>query len=155
MPYLLMFLLSLLSTEIIAATPMPEGCYTLPLAEKDTQLKTKKPSLFLIHNQGEKELWLTHPIKDPGASAGWTSKLSAGHWSALNIDNNFALSCVESTPGHEQEISCKSVLEVCKYKKLSFPEDSKGSYWAGENLKLSELMAHLGERGFKLAPETE
>ncbi len=151
----LAIILSFIPLQLLADTVFPEGCSGVPLEEKAAVLKAKKPSLFMIYNQGDKDLWITHPVQNPGASAGWTTKLEPDHWSALTISKNFALSCVESAPGHEQEIACFDAIEVCQYKKAGFPKDTQAGYWVGENLPLKKLIAHVEKRGFQLPADTE
>ncbi|KTD22466.1 hypothetical protein E3983_01050 [Legionella israelensis] len=154
MRYFSVILLSLFWGFVHAGSALPEFCQAIRIDDETALLKTSKTALFMIYNRTDNTLWLTHPVENPGASAGWTSELQPGHWSALNIGQDFTLNCVESSPGHEQQVSCKDAIRICRYKKVRFPKNNQGSYWAGENLPLKELLSHLAERGFVL-PESQ
>jgi hypothetical protein len=111
----------------------------------------------MIHNLSHLDLWITHPLSEPNASAGWSTRLQAGHWSALALDKKaFDLSCIESRPGHEQQVPCAGLLSICQWPNVKASNGGKGTgtgtgtFWAGEDLPLSALMAHVGSRGFKV-----
>ena len=134
---------------------MPKGCRPLPLDGQAVVLKAAKPSLFFIYNKGETDLWITHPVQDPSASAGWSSRIQAGNWSSLLLSlKTFELSCVESKPGHEHQIPCAPVLAICQFPQAKFPQkDRDGSFWVGENMSLKALETHVEARGFVLQKE--
>ncbi|MBA2710805.1 MAG: hypothetical protein H0U57_09465 [Tatlockia sp.] len=135
-----------------AETNLPSSCKQIQIKGVSAMLTAKKPVLVMIHNSSKTDLWLTHPVTESGASAGWSSRLQSDNWSALALDkNNFELSCIETKPGHEQQIPCSAVISVCKWSSAGVPANGKGSYWAGENLTLPALISHLSGRGFKLA----
>ena len=115
-------------------------------------LHAKEPQLMFIHNLSDSDLWITHPVEEANASAGWASRIKAGNWSALVVaENDFILNCVESKPGHEHKVSCEEVIAVCTWDKMRLsPEQSASSFWAGEDVQLSPLMAYLSRRGFSI-----
>ncbi len=128
---------------------VPAGCQSVMINGETLKLSAAKPSVFLIHNDSNSDLWVTHPVSNPSASAGWSSRLQAANWSALAVsEDNFELSCIESRPGHEQQVPCAGVISLCAWPAVGFPENSKGTYWAGEDMKLSALITYLGGRGF-------
>lgn len=130
---------------------LPSSCKPIQLEGTSAMLTTKKPVLIMIHNSSKADLWVTHPVSEPGASAGWSSRLQADNWSALALDKNaFELSCIESKPGHEQQVPCSTVISLCKWSSIAMSAKEKGTFWAGENMALPGLISHLGERGFKL-----
>ena len=155
MRYILLLGLGILSSSLLAEPVMPNHCVSVPLGKDSSVLKAKKSSLFMIYNRSKHDLWLTHPVDNQGASAGWTSQLASQKWSALAVSGDFAINCVESYPGHEQEINCSEAIEVCQYQKVNFPEDAEGSFWAGENMSKEKLISHLEKRGFKLPAHEE
>ena len=108
----------------------------------------------MIHNLTSSDLWVTHPIANPGASAGWITRLQDGNWAALALKKGpFVLNCIESRPGHEQQVPCEGVIAVCQWKakKVKIPDDAKGStFWVAEDMPLEALIAAVGARGFKL-----
>lgn len=138
----------------IAGEIFPVGCVPVEVHEEYVKLTTGQPALVMIHNLSNVDLWITHPLSEPSASAGWSSHLQSGHWSALALDKKtFDLSCIESKPGHEQQVPCAGLLSVCQYpnvKASSKNQDASGTFWAGEDLPLSGLIAHVGSRGFKV-----
>lgn len=146
------FLISLYFCQAYAADPMPASCHSLLIKEDAITLTTaKKPLLFMIYNTSKKDLWLAHPSNKAGANAGWTSRLQPGNGSALLLNRpKFALTCIESQPGHEQQIPCAEAVTVCQW---TFSKSSKAeisTYWAGENMEMPALVHHLQQRGFIL-----
>lgn len=145
--------LSLLLFSLVthAEASLPKGCAALAVQGDSVTLSAKTPKVIFIHNLSQTDLWLTHPVVNASASAGWTSRIQADHWSALAVDKaSFIISCIESTPGHEQGIPCEGAIAVCQWKGAKIPEKEKGTFWAGEDLNLAELIAAIGGRGFVL-----
>ena len=130
----------------------PKGCVPQTVAKEQVMLSAEKPALVMIHNLSNIDVWITHPMAvDPGASAGWSSRLQAGNWSALALAKGpFALSCIESRPGHEQQTPCAGILAICQWSPVTMPKNESGTFWAGEDMTLSALTAHVGSRGLVL-----
>lgn len=153
MKYFLTLFLILATMIVHAEETLPSSCKTMALSEESVTLTPKKPVLAMIHNISSDDLWITHPVSDPGASAGWSSRLQAGNWSALAIDKGpFELSCIESKPGHEQQVACSGVITICNWSTIKMPAQTTGTFWAGENMSLPALASHLSARGFELPP---
>ena len=151
MKYILSIILMLGAVNTYAEEIFPAGCTPLVVHDELLKLVADKPALVMVHNLSKIDLWITHPVSDPSASAGWSSRLQAGNWSALALDKkSFELSCIESRPGHEQQAPCGGLLAVCQWSDVSAPKAESGTFWAGEDLTLSALMAHVGSRGFIL-----
>ncbi|MDP3562306.1 MAG: hypothetical protein Q8R83_09045 [Legionellaceae bacterium] len=153
MKSLLFFITILCSWNIYAEEIFPVGCIPLLVSGDQAILSTEKPVVIMMHNLSNADLWITHPVNDAGAQAGWSSQLESGKWSALALDGkekNFALQCIESRPGHEQQISCADVLAICQWPKTQMPENTSGTFWAGENMEMLPLKAYLERRGFIL-----
>ncbi|AHE65687.1 hypothetical protein [Legionella oakridgensis] len=150
MRYFLLITFVMISWVANAEEILPTGCKAIKVNDETVMLSAPKPTLVMIHNISNTDLWVTHPVSEPSASAGWSSRLQAGNWSALAVQNkSFELSCIESKPGHEQQVSCANVLAVCQWSDVSMPQ-SQATYWAGEDMSLSALTAYLGRRGFEL-----
>ncbi len=129
-----------------------DSCQSLPVQEETFMVLTQKPVLLFIHNESKTDLWLTHPVSEPNASAGWSSRLQVGNWSALAVDkNDFELSCIESKPGHEQQVPCKGLISVCRIHIAIMPKGTQGTFWAGEDMSLTNLLPYLANRGFALS----
>ncbi|KTD45799.1 hypothetical protein Lrub_2596 [Legionella rubrilucens] len=154
MKYLLA-LLMLVSAAVKAEEKAPASCQPVAVQGESVMLSAKKPLLILIHNLSKNDLWITHPVSDPSASAGWSSRLQSDKWSALALDKEaFELSCIESKPGHEQQIPCTGAIAVCQWPVVTMPAQSSGTFWAGEDMTLSALLTHLGGNGFGLPPSS-
>lgn len=144
-------LLLLLSVGAYADEGFPPRCQPIAVQNESVMLKADKPMVVLIHNLSSSDLWITHPVSDPGASAGWSSRLQAGNWSALTVDKpSFELGCIESRPGHEQQVPCVGMIGVCEWTGVKIPAQLTGTFWAGEDMALKALTAHIGGRGFEI-----
>lgn len=152
MKRLMISVLMFVSPIVLAEEVLPTGCKAIPIQNELASLSSEMPSLFMIHNISKVDLWITHPVSEPSASAGWSTRLQPDHWSALALKaKTFDLSCIESKPGHEQQVECADVIAVCQWTVAKPPENgSLGTYWAAEDMSLSALSAYLGRRGFKL-----
>lgn len=151
MKYLLSIMFTFSAFNVCADDIFPVGCKAVVVKDESVTLTAPKSAVVMIHNLATHELWLTHPVVDPSSSAGWTSRLQGGNWSALALhDKSFELSCIESRPGHEQQISCAGVLAVCQFGTETMPANEAATYWAGEDMNLSALTAYIARRGFTL-----
>lgn len=145
------FCLVLLSSVAMGESTLPEGCQAIAVQGESVNIKTNKYKLVYIHNLAPTDLWITHPETNPGANAGWTTRLQTKNWSALAVDKGpFSLNCIESSPGHEQAIPCEGAIAVCQWKGVKFPKESQGTFWAAEDMSLPALSAAVGGRGFVL-----
>lgn len=151
MNYFLAIILILGSLNASADEIFPAACKPVMVHEELVKLSAEVPILVMIHNLSTLDIWITHPVSEPSASAGWSSRLQAGNWSALALDKkSFELSCIESRPGHEQQVPCAGLLAVCQWTPVTTPKSKSGTFWAGEDMTLSALTAHVGSRGFVL-----
>ena len=147
----LAMLLGLIVVNAFAGEIFPTGCKPIMVHEELVKLSTDKPALIMIHNLSNLDLWVTHPVTEPNSSAGWSSRLQAGNWSALALDKkSFELSCIESRPGHEQQVPCAGLLAACQWSTVTMPKKESGTFWAGEDMELSALTAHVDSRGIVL-----
>lgn len=153
MKIILTFLLYLCSFILHAQEVYPKNCVPWPIKEPQPIFTATQPVILMLHNLSEMDLWITKPASDQGAQAGFSSLLQAGKWSALVISDSkekLPLKCIESKPGHEQEISCATVLAICEWQKPTFPDQTSGIFWAGENMNLAPLQAFLARQGYLL-----
>ena len=151
MKYILSVLCILMVSNVSADEIFPTGCKPIVVKDELVTLSADKPVLVMIHNLSSVDLWITHPVSEPNASAGWSSRLQGGNWSALALDKkSFELSCIESRPGHEQQVPCAGLLAICQWTKMTPPKSASGTFWAGEDMTLTALTAHVGSRGFIL-----
>lgn len=143
------FLCWILFSTIAIAAELPEGCKPLTVKGDKPSFSVTSPSLLILMNVTDDDLWLTHPEPETGASAGWNSKLQSGQFSALVLNQEkFVLQCIESTPGHEQHIPCQGALAVCIWKTVKIPRNEVGTFWAVEDKRLAALKLALIKRNF-------
>lgn len=155
MKFIVTSLIILASWSVNALEAPPANCHPLSVSTTTLLLPKSPPRIVLISNLSDLDLWVTHPIAEPNASAGWSSRLQPKHWSALALnETSFELGCIESKPGHEQQVSCAGVLMACEWPGITGKESQKTPYWAAENMPLPELLAHLNQRGFNLSEPT-
>ena len=149
--YIVSMMLILVALNVSAEEIFPAGCKPLVLHEELVKLSTEVPSLVMIHNLSTMDLWITHPLSEINGHEKWSSRLQSGNWSALALDKkSFDLSCIESRPGHEQQVPCAGLLSACQWTPVPTPKSEPGTFWAGEDLSLSALTAHVGSRGLVL-----
>lgn len=104
--------------------------------------------LYLLNNKSDSDYWVTHPVKDPGASAGWTSDINPGNWSAFTSNTaGFELTCMKTGQSSMETLSCEKVLRVCRVKDPVFKPDMSGSYWVSEDKPLQAVLDEIKGRG--------
>jgi hypothetical protein len=153
MKCLFLLVLWTLSWSVAAQEVYPLGCTALPVHDVSPNISNTQPMLLMLHNLSDIDLWVIRPGNGEGMQAGLSSLIQAGNWSALSINvnkNSLTLKCIESKPGHEQEVSCADALAICQWSKATFPERSSGVFWAGENMHLAPLQAFLARQGYVL-----
>ena len=131
----------------------PAKCVPFSIQGVLLDLKVKPPAVVMLHNLSKNDLWLTHNAVGE-ESSGWSNRLSANKWSALSMTKeSLNISCIESRPGHEQNIACSDALAVCIWPAEKIPKQSLGVVWAGENRSLSTLIAYIARRGYVVKSE--
>ena len=151
MKYVLMSVLMMLGFGSYAVEILPYACKPLAITQATITLPKSTSSLVMINNVALTDLWITHPISEPSASAGWSSRIQSKHWSALAMgDKAFELGCIESKPGHEQQVPCSGVLMICQWPDIKITDKRAMPFWAGEDMSLPELLAYLSQHGFNL-----
>ncbi len=109
-------------------------------------------NLFLFHNVSGDTIYINHePKNNPGASAGWSTELAAGNWTAITMSKgNFMFTCGKMVPGKFEEVMCGGDLDVCKFKNPVFNKESNGSYWVSENKPLDATLETIKSRGIEV-----
>ena len=153
MRVLVSFCFILLFSSVFAESTLPDGCQPLPVQGDMFTVKLKKKKLLYVHNILGMDLWLTFAGTNAASNEGWSSRLQSENWSALVVDKEaFVLSCIESRPGHEQQVPCQGAIAICQWKGAKIPSDTKQTnYLAGEDMSLAALTADIGGRGY-IAP---
>lgn len=106
--------------------------------------------VYILHNTSKKPVYINHPADHPGtASAGWGTRLNPHQWSALMLNRPaFAITCQNSLANNQHAIvSCKKVLQICRFKPLKLSKNKQGSFWIGENQSLDKLLQTFKVRG--------
>ncbi|HVT62480.1 MAG TPA: hypothetical protein VHD33_03220 [Legionellaceae bacterium] len=153
MKFLYLFLCWCISLNSHAQDMYPQGCEPWVVHDAVPNFSNEKPLIIMLHNLSDSDLWITHPVNNPGAQAGFSSLLQKGKWSALALNRkneSFLLKCIESKPGHEQQISCADVLAICQWPKSKIPGENTGIFWAAENMDFVPLKAYVERQGFVL-----
>ncbi|OGV33191.1 MAG: hypothetical protein A3E88_04855 [Legionellales bacterium RIFCSPHIGHO2_12_FULL_35_11] len=143
----------LLSNFIYAEEIYPSGCLPVVIKGNSLILSAEKYNIIAVHNLSKGELWVINPGYETGFNP-LSSKLQAEKWSSLVLNkqlNSYILNCIESSPGHEQQISCRDTLAVCYWPKALVPENRKGIFWIGEDMDMLPLTAYLWRLGFSLS----
>lgn len=144
----------MLSSVIHAEEVFPNACKPLAVKGEFANIPSGKPRLIMLHNLSGFDVWVARPFSEKENAGGWSSRLQANHWSALYVeDETFELSCIESRPGHEQQVACEQALGVCEWPITSKPENIKDILMVGENMPLTALTAYIGRQGFELPPK--
>lgn len=157
----LVFLLTLGVFNVsLAATAYPRYCRPILPIKQELVVKPqdKQAVVVLINNVHDKNLWLTHPVAEPSASAGWTTRIQPKNWSAIIVKGSaFNIACIEQSPGQEQRIACAHTLRACRMTKADLSSLDAGTYWLAEDKSRREILAAIEERGIKLkeAPAEE
>lgn len=111
------------------ATPAP--CEPLSLSQDIIHLKTNKPLHFIFHNTSMHNVFIV-PAQTSSATPGWSSMIEPDKWSTLYLATSpLVLKCIESFPGHEQIVSCQSVVTLCKMKAPT--QESEKVKWLSAN----------------------
>ncbi len=134
------------------ASSLPENCNLIGIKTKQLVLKGKKERLVFIHNISNMDVYLTRiSVDDPGAQAGWTTRINKQRWSVVKLDEaSLVFQCIEYRPGHEQLTSCQNIIYACQLEPQEKPINDVGSYWVAENMSLSSALQKVGSRGFQL-----
>ena len=108
--------------------------------------------IYFLHNVSKKSLWLDHPNEHhKPMSAGWSSFLREGKWSAISINRkNFTISCAEIQPGEVVYHQCAKTIAVCTPHQTPLEAKRKGSGWMAEDQTWEDLLKVLGKRAIKL-----
>jgi hypothetical protein len=108
----------------------------------------KETMIYLFNNISKESLWLDHPVPHPSASAGWSSYVRPGHWSAMLINRkDFAINCAEIKPGQVEYKDCAKAITICSPKNAAFTSKRKGTYWLVEDKPWDDLIQGLQKRG--------
>lgn len=141
---------------------LPLHCYDVgyKFAEEKlvlgNDMQHTEQAIFLVQNITKTKIWLNHEVDGASASAGWATELEPNKWSALVLGQlPFDLICMEIQPGAEQYIPCQEVIKTCQLRHANLTGKNKDSYWAAENLTISQLFDMLERRGIKLQTKTD
>lgn len=149
-------LLCLMNFAATAAQEVyPYGCKPFVIKQETVTLPAKTPRLILLHNLAQTDLWITHPPDEADTIENLSTPLQTNQWSALVLNQQaFLLNCIESNPGHEQQVPCRDVLAICEWP-LPQPEDNIKIRLVAENMSLVALAAYLNRQGFELPQKAQ
>ncbi len=96
--------------------------------------------MYFFNNKIQSSLWLDHPVTRPSMSAGWSSYIRPGNWSALVVNRkNFTISCAVIKPGKVDYLDCSQVLSICSPQGWG-PTKGKSTHWMLENKTWDEIV---------------
>lgn len=140
--------LSLVCSLTQAKEILPKGCKSLVIEGSLISIPKGEPRLIALHNLTQTDLWVTHPVTEGDISTSLSSQLQKDKWSLLKMNHTaFTLSCIESKPGHEQQISCKHVISACEWPTIK-KQQKQDILWVAENMTLSPLIAYATRKGW-------
>lgn len=108
--------------------------------------KPKTVQIYFFNNIAKKSLWLDRVLKERSASAGWSSFIHPGNWSALAVSSkDFKVDCAVIQPGKADYLDCSKVIAICS---PQFNTDSKAYGWMVEDKPWDEFVVALKAKGF-------
>ena len=111
-------------------------------------IKPSTSQLYFINNKAQHGVWLDHPQAKKSASAGWSSYIQAGHWSAFLLSGkDFVLSCAVIQPGKVDYQPCADVVSICVANNANFKTSPKNSYWLAEDKSWNDIVKAVQKRG--------
>ncbi|MCH9764266.1 MAG: hypothetical protein K0U24_08625 [Gammaproteobacteria bacterium] len=150
--YVFLFVTSTVHAEEI----FPPTCKPIAIQGETALLPAGKPRLIMLHNLSKFDLWITHPMTEQNNNTAFSSRLQSNNWSALAIGSTIlSLSCIESKPGHEQQIACQQTLALCEWPITTQKQNKNTAFFAGENMTLPSLTAYITRLGFELPQKAE
>ena len=147
MRYCLFMTLLIIFPILHAEHSKPEAikpCKPIVVNKDPVVLSSDKPVIIMVHNPSANALWITHS-SSPHSSTSFSSLLDPGRWSALRLngkDGAFELNCVESRPGHEQQVPCIGLISLCQ-SALAKVDKTMETALLGENMELTALKEQL------------
>lgn len=130
---------------------LPNNCQPIAITSATVDFSSfvvQNPTLIIIHNLAKTNLWLT--LHDEVANYdNLSSMISADHWAAIIWSHKSSkFSCIETRPGHEQQISCEGMVFLCRWEITKSKKDIPANFWLAENMSLPILLEHLSSHGF-------
>lgn len=151
---LIIIMLLIVSSATVAATKV--NCKHIKLESENKNIILPgvegkgSAKIYFVENISKESLWLDHPITQRSASAGWSSYVHAGKWSALIVNRkNFVLTCAIIKPGKVDYQNCGKAISICVPEKVVFDSKRKGSYWLAENQSWEDLLKVVEKRGIQ------
>ena len=125
---------------------LPKNCHAVPIGDEVIFEKNKK-QLEMIHALSTHQIWLANR-----ENSRLTVSITPGLWSVFYAPHvKSQWHCIQSEPGHEQQVPCQQVLALCERTAKPPKKDfSKFDFWVVNNLSYSELDAYLQRMGWRL-----
>lgn len=102
--------------------------------------------IYLIKNKSTTPIIIDHTSKREGASAGWSSYLDPGRWSAISVsETRFNLKCMVVHEGKGQPGNCTDLITICQPKHAKASKKI-GNYWLTENKTWDDFLIVLQEK---------
>lgn len=123
----------------------PKGCEAKSIDQPQLQVPAARNQLVFLHNLSENHIWLANPVHPK-----MTVEMKPGQWNVLYLPKgDDTWKCIQSIPGHEQQISCQIGMAVCQWSaKISKSKRPKQNTWLAENTSYAEAKAYLQRMGW-------
>lgn len=111
-----------------------------------------QPLCFIINNKTTQSLWLDRHFgkNHPPVSAGWSSQIDGGKWSALILQHGtFILSCSRLDNNKIEVLNCKKFIKIVPMQFKDLNHDVF-SGWLSENQNFFALFHEILQRNIWL-----
>ena len=107
-----------------------DQCQPVPVGGESLTLHVEKTAFFLIYNRASTDVWLSHSMADSDL----TTRIAPKKWVGLILTpSDFVGQCIESKPGHEQQMPCEEMIRICQAEKVKIPVAYQKSHYIKGN----------------------
>lgn len=127
----------------------PLGCENVGFSYKDKNvllkpiLTNQQQTIYFIHNLSPNTLHFESlkPADDLYALT-YQTDIDPQRWAAFAFDfPQILFTCsIRQAGGEMKQLDCSTLLDICEYPCVKFPDHGEGDYWASENSSLSETI---------------
>lgn len=150
----LFFLMSLLWSSLLFATPFPHGCEVTGFGFLQSDLilnETGAQTLYLIQNHAHEPVFLER-VEDAEhfMNPKLEVKLDASNWSSFASDIQYLHFRCLSSSEEKTVVNCAEILDVCQYPRVKFALSNMGNYWISTNKGLDQVIQETTHKGILL-----
>lgn len=117
------------------------------IVKSEIRLNAQGQQWFIFHNDSAQTIWLNAVIKNPSASAGWSSKIDPKKYSLLALsDKDLQFTCGELNQQKFSVVACDKYLHIAQILSTAQEKSVVGSYWVVENASLDSLRQKVASK---------